>query len=125
MDEVTALPEWVDGPRFAEWLDQVRPDYRDELTEHLSRTVARLREPGTKGKVDTADRICVALFLHLSEIPDEVWTFDPPNRGRKVDEKQKAEALAMVESGVPPAEVARRLQVHYMTVRRWAGIEAA
>lgn len=118
MDQVTDLPEWVDGPRFAEWLDVVRPDYRTELTEHLNRTIARLREPGTKGRVDTIDRICVDLSLHISEIPEDIWT-TPPNRGRRVNERRRSEVLALIDSGITPAEAGRRLRVPHTTLRRW------
>jgi hypothetical protein len=115
---MTDLPEWVDGLKFAEWLDDVRPDFRQELSETDERTVARFREPGVKGSVEVVDRICVALFLHLSEIPDDVWT-TPPNKGRpQIPAETRAEIITLLGRGLGPAEISRRLQVGDTTVSR-------
>ena len=116
---MTDLPQWVDGPRFVAWIERVRPDYMAELTDTHHRALYRFRQPGAKGSVETVDRICVALFLHLHEIPEDVWTWEPPSKGKQVDQATKKDAVEMVKSGTPVAEAARRFGVHYETLRYW------
>lgn len=119
MDRVTDLPEWVDGPSFIAWLEEVRPDYRAELSESDQRTLHRFRTDGTRGSLEVVDRICVSLFLHISEIPDGVWSIEGPRVGRRVPEGKRREALEMIRSGTSVSEVARKMGVNYQTVRFW------
>ena len=121
---MTDLPEWVDGPKFVAWIEEVRPDHMAELSESHHRALYRFRQPGAKGSLDTVDRICCSLFLHLSEIPEDVWT-TTPNKGRKVDAVRKAQAVEMIDAGTPASMVARHLGVAAATVRRWIRDEAA
>lgn len=111
-------PEWVDGQKFVEWIEEVRPNHMEELSESQHRALWRFRQPGAKGALETVDHICCALFLHINEIPEEVWT-DGPNKGRRVDGAKKLEALELVESGLSLSQAARQAGVHPETLRYW------
>jgi hypothetical protein len=69
------LPEWLDGPGLCKWLED-RGYYRSYLNESLAR---RWREwaHGCSASVWTVDQVMVALGLHLSELPDHLWTAAP------------------------------------------------
>lgn len=111
-------PEWVDGQKFVEWIEQVRPNHMEELSESQHRALWRFRQPGAKGALETVDHICCSLFLHINEIPEDVWT-DGPNKGKRVDGAKKFRAIEMVESGVPISQVAKDVGVAYETLRYW------
>lgn len=112
------MKEWVDGPRFVEWVEEVRADYMAELSDSQHRAMWRFRQPGAKAALPTVDRICCALFLHIDEIPEDLWT-ESPNKGRRIDTEKRAEAFARIESGNSIAQVAREVGVHYETLRSW------
>jgi hypothetical protein len=116
---MTNLPEWVDGPKFVEWIARVRPDYMAELSDSQRRALLRFSHPGAKGSLGAVDRICVALFLHLSEIPDEVWSHDGPAKGRRLPDEVRREALELTAQGLGPTEIARRLRITHRTVTKW------
>jgi hypothetical protein len=112
-------PEWVDGEKFVEWIEEVRPNHMEELSESQHRTLWRFRQSGVKGSLETVDHICCALFLHINEIPEEVWTDEAPNKGRRIDGAKKLEALELVESGVSISQAAKQAGVHPETLRYW------
>jgi hypothetical protein len=117
---VEKLPEWVDGPRFVEWLERVRPEYRTELTESQVRTTARFVQERCRGSLPVVDAICVRLDLHISEIPDETWT-DPPNKRKGSDypPEVRAQAIGLVRGGATVREVSKSLGVGESTIRTW------
>lgn len=110
------LPNWVDCRLFIEWLEEVRPEFRSTLaiqgasTFHLSTS----DEFASLGKVD---RICVALDLHICEIPDDVWTDRSPNRRYSIELED--DALRMIEDGASLRETAKALGISKSTVARW------
>jgi len=123
MDE--ALPEWVDGPAFIEWLESVRPDYRSRLTDAQKRWAFRLVDERARGGLGPVDAVCVRLDLHINEIPEEVWT-DPPNLARKENGRivayppeVKAQALGMLREGIHWKEVSDRYGIPGGTVKNW------
>jgi hypothetical protein len=113
------LPNWVDGQKFVAWLSEIRPDYRSVLDESQGRNLYRMTEDAAVASLARVDRICVALDLHICEIPDDVWTEPPPNRGRRHSLDTKAEALAMVEDGATVRETADALSLNGATIRYW------
>ena len=112
------LPEWVDGPKFAEWLFSERPRLLEELSESQARNLNRWMETGVKAGIETVDRICVHLDLHVDLIPDDVWYRGPIRRPRIAAEKREA-ALELFADGVGITEVSRRLQIGYRTASTW------
>lgn len=116
-------PEWVDGPAFARWLEEVRPDYRRTLTESQKRWVFRLVDESAKGGLGRVDAVCVRLDLHINEIPEEVWT-DPPHSGFRPGREGyppelKAQAYAMLRDGAPWKEVSNLYGIPGGTVKNW------
>ncbi len=115
--------EWINGPGFIRWLEQVRPlamrrtfadgggdegrhswaDDRDVRAlyraEHESQTIS----------LEVADRICVKLSLHIDfEMPEELWVDKVP-RGRKggrPDSKAAKKAKRLFGQGKTPERVA-------------------
>ena len=116
---MTDLPEWVDGPKFVEWLGEVRPEYRSILNESQGQNLYRLNVEGTVGSLSIADRLCVALDLHIAEIPDDVWTDPPPKRTRRHSPGTRTKALELVASGATPNEAGNMLGLDGSTIRYW------
>lgn len=122
-----ALPEWVDGKAFAGWLEGRRPDLRTALTESQQRTLYRFRTEGS-GALDTVDRLCVSLNLHINEIPDWVWKdapgFGRPHkRSRTYSAKTKSRAVQMLRSGTLIRDVSETLNIPRETIRTWKARE--
>jgi hypothetical protein len=115
--------EYLDGSGFAGWLYEIRPELEDCATLILgANLLRRLWDAKNKGvlTIDTADRICVKLGLHVDiDIPDHLW-IDPPKRrrsGHKPWEKLRTYELA--EEGYLPGEIAGLVDVNPRTVRNW------
>ena len=113
------LPRWVDGKQFVEWLGKVRPNFRASLTTSDKRNLCRMTEENGVASVRKADRLCVTLDLHLSEIPDEIWLHTPPGRVWRHSPDTKAAALEMVEAGAKVREVSDKFAVNEATLRSW------
>lgn len=111
--------EWVNGPEFVEWIEKTRPDHMVELSESQHRALYRLRQPEALGALRTVDHICCSLFLHISDIPEEVWTKRVPNKGKRIDAATKVKALELVDSGLSIPGAARKAGVHPETLRSW------
>lgn len=73
------LPEnnWVDGPAFVLWLKERRPQSIADLSDSHQRALHRFRKRGARARIDVVDAICIEVNLHLTEIPEDLWT-DPP-----------------------------------------------
>lgn len=113
--------EWVHAEGFRAWIDQRRPEWRTELPDSQRRRVLAMTDlRGAKVSLACADRICCLLFLHISEIPEELWT-DRPKKGGGVihSETTRADALLAVRKGEPVAHVARRLGIGRSTIDTW------
>ena len=123
-DEV--LPEWVDGKAFAGWLEGRRPDLRVALTESQQRTLFRLRTEGGAGSLDVVDRMCVRLSLHLSEIPEWIWTNQPgfgKRKPRRYSTEVRTKAVRMLRGGTSIKDVAIVLDLPRTTVKNWKARE--
>lgn len=83
------MREWLDGPKFAEWLEHVAPvaiararrknglRLEDERTyANLGRLLLRWAS-GPAVSVYTADYYMTFLGLHLHQIPEEIFSGDP------------------------------------------------
>jgi len=78
--------EYLDGPGFVEWVMRRRPDLDGKLRVILgdsqARNFGRWRH-GDKVSLQQADRLCCDLYLHINEIPDELWVEAPARGGTR------------------------------------------
>ena len=84
--------EWIDGPGFVKWLEQVRPVAMKKTEEGRScwaeecdlRAIYRAENESQTISLKVADRICVKLDLHVdTDLPVDLW-WDKVPRGRKI-----------------------------------------
>ncbi len=90
--------EWINGPEFIKWLEQVRPmDMKRTCAdggndggrnswcdERDARALYRAEHESQTISLEVADRLCVKLGLHIdTEMPADLWVDKVP-RGRKV-----------------------------------------
>lgn len=121
------MTDWTDG-QFADgrllvaWAYEKRPDIAVEarwMGESWTRRLYDWKRGANPG-VDTVDRFCLALGLHLSETPDEIWVDQRPRRDRKRPTKwEHRRAIEMLEEGYLPTEVAAALGVTPRTITNW------
>ena len=122
--------EWINGPKFAEWLSD-----RDRLpipVEHLTgiptkydeyallrRRMADWRR-GAQVSVEAADQWLTTFGCHLSELPEDFWEERKPrNNGRYTDE-EKAEVLDLIRRGKGSAwSIAQERGINHKTVWAW------
>ena len=71
------LPNWLHGPAFTDWLDQMRIWVK--WTEHpnFARYMLKWRAGGAL-HVTTADALLVEFGYTLHDLPDSVWRWDSP-----------------------------------------------
>lgn len=114
----------LNGPMFVDWLYRQCPDLDGAATVILGASATRRIRDWRLGTCpdayDIPDRLCVALGLHLDEIPDEIWiTSRPMKRTRKRQPWEKRKALEMLREGWLPTEVAREMGVTARAVQYW------
>lgn len=114
--------EYLDAEQLTAWIYEIRPDLHESATAILGdtgvRTMHRWREQGYV-TLDSADKICVALDLHLMEVPEDIWIEKPKRKVRQSLKWEYRRALEMAEEGFFVSEIARNLNVTRNTVRRW------
>ena len=125
MSQPSEAHRYLDGPLFVEWLNERFPGLGEHPDQFLSRTDSRRLFDYERGSHPYAymvpDRICVALGVHLDEIPDRVWRKAPPKKRRRTRNTTPAErrrALEMLRER-KTGEVARLLGVSKRTVENW------
>lgn len=128
MSQPSLSHRYLDGPKFHAWLYEVCPELDGLSSSLLSANDIRRIFDFKNGTCPEAykvpDRICVALGLHLDDIPDEVWRTVPPRRkvvrrSRNATPWEKRKALEMLEEGYFPLEIAKQLDVTPRTVVIW------
>lgn len=124
--------EWLDGPRFAQWL---REHGLEIAVNQLSPNNARYERSWRAGaavSVWVADRALTELGLSLGEIPDEFWVPNPRGgRGRRTLRHSPAYYKA-IRSGVvrrylrkerTVAQLAKEYRLAESTVRNWIAVQ--
>jgi hypothetical protein len=80
--EIDALPEYIDGPKFAAWLKAIHPELEGQWTalvgERMTKNMSAWKRGNYNATIDAADKLLVKLGRHLSEVPDEFFI----SRGR-------------------------------------------
>lgn len=113
--------EWLDGPALAAWLRDNGLDHPTyQLGHTLERAVSRWRD-GARAYVFVVDAVLTKLGLHLSEIPDELWTDAPQGGASRLDSVKRAELLARLAEGEPVKAIARKVGCSSGTVRHYRG----
>ena len=115
--------EWIDGPGFVKWLEQVRAqDMRRTFAEGGNdrgrsrwanecdaRAIYRAENESQTISLKVADRICVKLDLHVdTDLPVDLW-WDKVPRGRKMgrpDSKAATKAKRLFREGKGVRKVA-------------------
>jgi len=117
LDPETA--EWLDGPRFTDWLlENGLNSPAVQLDSRLERAFGRWRA-GAKASVWIADAMLVALGLHLSELPDDLWVEEPNGGAGRLTEWAKAEILGRLHASEPVRQIAHQLGCSPGTVRHY------
>lgn len=130
------MKEWLKGPEFVAWLEEVRPDTvslarsmnggkrvgGDVQLESFARRLAYWSRENALANVYSADRYLIRIGLHLSMIPDEIWTERLPRRlgqgiGNRVYSDEFKERVTNYDAG--PAETARIFKVSDRTIQNW------
>lgn len=133
MSQPSERHRWLDGPLFVEWLYGRFPDLDGHAKDLLSSSDIRRLFDYRHGVCPEAygipDRICVALEIHLDEIPDKVWRTSPrrrkvQRRSRNASPWERRRALEMLAEGYFPLEVAREIGVTPRTIERWGKVAA-
>jgi hypothetical protein len=79
-DYTTAM--WADGPKLADYLWPLVP--KGPEWANVDRQLRAMRAHEWCVSFFTADKLCIRLGLHPSELPDRVWTtweaMHPPTR---------------------------------------------
>ena len=78
--------EYLDGPGFVAWVLRRRPDLDGAVQTILGKAQGRNFSRWRKGdrvSLDQADRLCCDLYLHINEIPDELWVEAPARGGAR------------------------------------------
>lgn len=110
--------EWINGPGFVKWLEQVRPvamkrtdqgrsSWADECD---SRAIYRAENESQTISLKVADRICVKLDLHIdSEMPADLWVDKVPrgHKGGRPDSKAVKKAKRLFREGKSPQQAAQ------------------
>jgi hypothetical protein len=110
--------EWIDGPSLVKWLESRGLECpKRQLGRDLETRIRDWRR-GSLASVYTADKVCLTMHLHLSEIPDELYRAKSPRD--KLPAAMVAEMRRRVLKGGELApHVARDLGCDPNTVRRY------
>jgi hypothetical protein len=70
--------EWVDGPRFVDWLYKKRPELHGNAVNWLGQNHCslfwRAKNKQVSIHLDEADKICCILDIHIdAELPEDIW----------------------------------------------------
>lgn len=116
--------EWINGPGFIKWLEQVRPmDMKRTCTdggndggrnswceEKDARALYRAEHESQTISLEVADRLCVKLGLHIdTEMPADLWVDKVPRgkKGGRPDSKAATKAKRLFREGKGPQRVAQ------------------
>ncbi len=117
------MSDWLKGPEFLAWLED-----EFKVTPEVARAHGFERQRGEwrSGRtvsVWAADKVLTRLELHISLIPDEVWTEEKPERGNlgwsKSSEADRLEVVARLNEGESVKEVSENTGWSETAVKEW------
>jgi hypothetical protein len=137
--------QWINGPGFIKWLEEMRPESMYKPENHLEvggggrvawasagelKAMWKAECRGEKISLENADNICVKLGLHIDmEMPPNLWIDDPslppPRRTASEFQTLRQVALSLFAAGYSAHAASEKIEVDAGTVRRWFGEFAA
>lgn len=113
--------EWIDGEALFDWLENERGVTISglELFHPTLARRARYWKDGGNAHYATVDRFLIALDLHLTDLPDEVWRETQRKKHpRHLTAEVREEVLQRAESE-PKKALAREYGICAKTIRNW------
>lgn len=114
--------EYLDGPKLARWIKEVRPDWRAATNQNFERALYRWEHENAQPNYYEIDHYLIKLNIFEYEIPDDFWVEKRPHKVKKSARRIYAEK--MFAEGYLRTEVRDRFKerdiwVPYTTLRKW------
>ena len=119
MATATELPEWLDGPKFAAWLEDKGIAANDIDPGHGSAPGKWRRGAGVS--IYKADEILTRFGLHITDLPDDMYRESPKTGPHaKYTEEEKLAIIAELDTGISKEELARQHGCCPRSILNWS-----
>lgn len=125
MGEIREIAKSVDAKGLVEWVELMLggpEEVQSKLTrsDRWARRWYAWRFESERVCIYTADEFLIHIGLHLSELPDELLRVGKKaRRQRNTTAQERAEALAQMEQGATPREIAKQYEISVDAVKKW------
>lgn len=118
MSDPVETAEWVDGPGFVAWFEELLPN-RGFTPQTFTRYLYKARETHRPVSVWVVDKMLTHYGHHIREVPRELWLPDHTPDRHRFDPKIRAEVVRRIKGGEHIVHLSREYGVAPETINKW------